>query len=285
MREFAAQTPLVQALFDNGAGAAGPGGIESTYQAGFATWPPAGTISTYYLGAGGSLDVGRPSSSGQATFTLDPSSRPRTSLPSGGNPWSANPGWDWAPVPAPDGIAFQTVPLTAPVTVAGPATLRLWVKADAPVEDYQATITEVRPQSSQEEYVTSGFLRSSNQVDSPFSTRLVTQPLYLGRLTQNMSPGRYSLVKIPIDPIVHTFRPGTELRVVISAPGGDRPAWTFATLDDGQQATVGLGGLAASALTLDVVPGVTATPALPACGALRGEPCRAYLAAGNQTGS
>ncbi len=283
--EFAAQTPLVQALFDNGAGAAGPGGIESTYQAGFATWPPAGTISTYYLGAGGSLDVGRPSSSGQATFTLDPSSRPRTSLPSGGNPWSANPGWDWAPVPAPDGIAFQTVPLTAPVTVAGPATLRLWVKADAPVEDYQATITEVRPQSSQEEYVTSGFLRSSNQVDSPFSTRLVTQPLYLGRLTQNMSPGRYSLVKIPIDPIVHTFRPGTELRVVISAPGGDRPAWTFATLDDGQQATVGLGGLAASALTLDVVPGVTATPALPACGALRGEPCRAYLAAGNQTGS
>ena len=38
----------------------------------------------------------------------------------------------------------------------------------------------------------------------------------------------YSLVKIPIDPIVHTFRPGTELRVVISAPGGDRPVWTFA---------------------------------------------------------
>jgi len=34
-------------------------------------------------------------------------------------------------------------------------------------------------------------------------------------------------VKIPIDPIVHTFRPGTELRVVISAPGGDRPAWEF----------------------------------------------------------
>ncbi len=92
-------------------------------------------------------------------------------------------------------------------------------------------------------------------------------------------------MKIPIDPIVHTFRPGTELRVVLSAPGGDRPVWEFATLDDGQTATVGLGGPAASALTVNVVSGVDATPTLPACGSLRGEPCRAYQAEGNQAGS
>ncbi len=42
-------------------------------------------------------------------------------------------------------------------------------------------------------------------------------------------------MKVPIDPIVHTFRPGTELRVVISAPGGDRPSWQFDTVDDGTQ--------------------------------------------------
>ncbi len=41
--EFATQTPLVRALFDNGAGAAGPGAIQSTYSADFASWPPAGT--------------------------------------------------------------------------------------------------------------------------------------------------------------------------------------------------------------------------------------------------
>lgn len=130
--------------------------------------------------------------------------------------------------------------------------------------------------------MTSGFLRSSYQADSPRSTRLVTQPLYLGSLAQRLSPDRYSLVKVPVDPIVHTFRPGTELRVVISAPGGDRPVWAFATLDDGQHATVGLGGIAASSLTFDVVSGVRATTTLPACGALRGEPCRAYVAEGNQ---
>ena len=77
--------------------------------------------------------------------------------------WGADPDWDWTPVPSADGIAFQTAPFTVPTTIAGPATLELWVKAAAPVEDFQATITEVRPQTGQEEYVTSGFLRSSDR--------------------------------------------------------------------------------------------------------------------------
>ncbi len=154
-------------------------------------------------------------------------------------------------------------------------------EAAAPVEDFQATITEVRPTDGQEEYVTSGFLRSSNQVDAPNSTALFTNPTYLGAEASNLSPDHYTLVKIPIDPIAHTFRPGTELRVVISAPGGDRPVWTFDTLDNGQQATVGLGGAAPSSLTFNVVPGVAATPTLPTCGTLRGEPCRAYVPEGN----
>ena len=97
-----------------------------------------------------------------------------------------------------------------------------------------------------------------------------------------LSPSSYSLVKIPIDPVVHTFRPGTELRVVISAPGGDRPIWEFDTLDNGQRATVAIGGRTGSTLTVNVVAGVRATPALPACNSLRGEPCRRYQAEGNQ---
>jgi uncharacterized protein len=280
--EFDAQTPLVRVLFDNGAGSAGPGEIESTYSANFSSWPPPGTVTRLFFGPDGSLASPRPPASSSTTFTLNPGVRPRTSLPAGGNPWAADPGWDWTPVPSPDGIAFQTAPFTTSTTIVGPATVDLWVKAPAPVEDFQATITEVRPQSGQEEYITSGFLRSSNQVDAPNSTPLYTDPTYLPADTRDLSSDRYSLVKIPVDPIVHTFRPGTELRVVLSAPGGDRPVWTFATLDDGQKATVGLGGLAASSLTVNVVGGVDATPALPVCGSLRGEPCRAYVAESNQ---
>jgi hypothetical protein len=283
-REFAAQTPKVRVLFDNGAGAAGPGAIESTYSHDFSSWPPTGSVETLYFDGDGRLQRSAPSEHQTASFTLDPAARPPTSLPPGGNPWAANPGWDWTTVPAQDGIGFETEPFTQPTTVVGPATLDLWVKAAAPVEDFQATITEVRPADAQEEYLTSGFLRSMNQVDRPDSTRLFTDPTYLATDAKNLSPHGFDLVKIPIDPVVHTFRPGTALRVVISAPGGDRPVWEFATLDNGQGATVGLGGVTASALVINTVNGVSATSTLPACGSLRGEPCRSYQAEGNQTG-
>ncbi len=280
--QFVAQTPLVRVLFDNGAGAAGPGAIQSTYSANFSSWPPVGRVKRLYFSFNGRFRTRPPATQRSTTFTLDPTARPATSLPPGGNAWAADPGWDWTPVPAADGIAFQTAPFRTATTIVGPATLDLWVRAAAPVEDFQATITEVRPSAGQEEYITSGFLRSSNQVDQPNSTALFTNPTYLGSDSLDLSPNTYSLVKIPIDPIAHTFRPGTELRVVVSAPGGDRPIWEFDTLDNGQSATVGFGGAAASALVVNAVSGVKATTTLPACNSLRGEPCRAYQPEGNQ---
>jgi uncharacterized protein len=282
-RDFAAQTPLVRALFDNGAGAAGPGAIQSTYSANFSSWPPVGTVHTYFLGRNGALQGTAPVPKKVTALTLDTGGRPPTSLPSSGNAWAADPPWDWTTVPAADGIAFQTAPFTSATTIAGPATLDLWVRSSAPVEDFQATITEVRPSAAEEEYVTSGFLRSSNQKDLPDSTTLFTDPTYLPGDAVNLSGKSFELVKIPIDPIVHTFRPGTALRVVVSAPGGDRPIWEFDTLDNGQRATVGLGGAVASSLAVNVVSGVDSTATLPACGSLRGEPCRPYQVEGNQT--
>jgi hypothetical protein len=242
-------------------------------------------VVSYDLNTGGSLTTSAPRSSGSASLVLDPAARPLTDLPAADNPWAADPPWDWTTVPAPDGIAFQTPPLHHAMTIVGPATVDLWVKSSAPVDDFQVTVTEARPTSSEEEYVTSGFLRSSNQVDLPNSTRLFTDPSYLATEARALSPRSYRLVKIPVDPIAHTFRPGTELRIVISAPGGDRPLWAFATVDHNQSATVGLGGVAASTLVVNEVAGVQSTATLPACGSLRGEPCRALQAEGNQTSS
>ncbi len=281
--EFAAATPRVEVLFDNGAGAAGPGDPQSTYEAGFAQWPPAGAITTHDFGAGGALTT-TASKSGTTTFTLEPAVRPATSLPPDGNAWSAAPDWDWTPVPARDAIAFQTAPFTAATTIVGPATVDLQVKSSAPVLDFQVTVTEVRPSAHQEEYVTSGFLRSSNRADRRDSTPLFTDPTYLASSAGMLTSSAYTLVKIPVDPIVHTFRSGTELRIVISAPGGDRPTWAFATLDHGQRATVHIGGSLASTLVVDTVHGVAATTSLPACGSLRGEPCRTYQPEENQAG-
>jgi hypothetical protein len=280
--EFASQTPRVEVLFDNGGGPVGAGDPQSTYSAGFAQWPPAGTVTTYFFGPSGTLGTSNSRVRGKARLTLDPTVRPATSLPASGNAWAANPGWDWTTVPAANGIAFQTAPFSSDTTIVGPATVKLWVKSSAPVEDFQVTVTEVRPSADQEEYVTSGFLRSSNQVDKFDSTPLFTDPTYLASDARTLSSRHYTLLKIPVDPIVHTFRAGTELRIVLSAPGGDRPTWAFATLDDGQTATVRFGRILASALVVNTVGGVTATSTLPTCGTLRGEPCRAYQAEGNQ---
>jgi predicted acyl esterase len=281
-KDFARETPRVTVLFDSGAGAVGAGDPQSTYSAGFTQWPPAGRILTYYFNAGGSLTANAPKAPKGTSLILDPAARPLTDLPAGDSPWAADPAWDWTTVPAADGVAFQTAPLHSSMTLVGPATVDLWVKSSTPVEDYQVTVTEARPAASVEEYITSGFLRSSNQVDLPDSTRLSTSPSYLGRQARTLTSRSYRLVKIPIDPIAHTFRPGTELRIVISAPGGDRPSWEFDTVDAGQSATVGLGGIAASALIVNTVSGVDSTPDLPTCGSLRGEPCRALQPEGNQ---
>ena len=77
--------------------------------------------------------------------------------------------------------------------------------------------------------MTSGFLRSSNRTLAPGSTELDPIPTYLAADRQNLPAGQFTLVRIPIDPIAHTFRAGTRLRIVISAPGGDRPSWSFQT--------------------------------------------------------
>jgi uncharacterized protein len=280
---FARQTPRVEVLFDSGAGSVGAGDPQSTYSEKFKSWPPPGKVQTYFFGALGTLSTKTPTTVTNASLVLDPSARPATDLPAGDNPWAADPPWDWTTVPAADGIAFQTSPFTRTTTFVGPATVDLWAEAGTPVEDYQVTVTEVQPSTSQEEYITSGFLRSSNQVDLPDSTSLFTDPSYLASQAGVLSPTSYTLVHIPVDPIAHTFRPGTELRIVISAPGGDRPLWQFDTVDSGQSATVGIGGVAASALVVNKVGSSHATSTLPACGSLRGEPCRPYQAEGNQS--
>jgi hypothetical protein len=280
--EFSVNTPRVRVLFDSGAGSVGAGDPQATYSAAFTAWPPTGNVREYFFGPNGTMHTGTPGRTGHATLTLDPSVRPPTNLPPGDNPWAAAPDWDWTTVPAANGVAFQTAPFSTGTTIVGPATAYLWVRSASPVVDLQVTVTEVRPSGADEEYVTSGFLRSSNQADLSTSTELVTYPTYLGQAARDLSPTSYRLVRVPIDAIGNTFRAGTELRIVISAPGGDRPEWTFDSIDNGQQATIGFGPATPSALAVDEVAGVRTTSSLPVCGTLRGEPCRAYQPEGNQ---
>ena len=163
---FAAQDPRVRVLFDNGGGALGPGALQPTYEAGFSAWPPAGTVVHYALGPNGTLQTGTPPASTTASFHPNPAVRPADDLPASANAWAAQPPYDWTTVPAANGIAFETPAFTSATTIVGPASLDLMLRSTAPVTDLQVTVTEVRPGATQEEYVTSGFLRSSDRTQS-----------------------------------------------------------------------------------------------------------------------
>jgi hypothetical protein len=281
---FAAQTPRVRVLFDNGGGDLGPGALQPTFEADYSSWPPVGSIIDYNLGQNGTLSTAAATTSSPAAFRPNPAVRPADDLAASANAWAAQPPYNWKPVPAANGIAFQTPAFTEPTTIVGTASLNLMLKSTAPVTDLQVTVTEVRPGEKQEEYITSGFLRSSDRTLSAASTPLDPVPTYLASDRQNLPKGRFSLVRIPVDPIAHSFRAGTRLRIVISAPGGDRPSWTFQTPATHNKVvdSVALGGTNGSTLVVNEVHGVVPTATMPACGALRGEPCRAYTALNNQ---
>jgi len=294
-KSYAAGDPRLRVLFDNGGGNLGPGALQPAYSAAYASWPPAGAVTRFNLGSGGTLGTGRAASTATASFRPDPSVRPADDLPTG-NAWAAQPPYDWTPVPAANGLGFETPVFTRTTTIVGPASLDLMLKSTAQVTDLQVTVTEVRPGCTdtvtcpevaqpKEEYVTSGFLRSSNRTLTAASTALDPVPTYLGSDKKNLPPGRFTLVRIPVDPIAHIFRAGTRLRIVISAPGGDRPSWTFETpaTHGSVTDTVALGATGGSSFVVDEVAGPTPSAPAPACGALRGEPCRAYTPMGNQT--
>ncbi len=274
--------PRVRVLLDNGGGTVGPGALQPVWQLEFPSWPPPKAVATtYHLGSGGTLTASTPAHATVA-FRPDPSARPPNDLPTG-NPWWALPPFDWVPVTGTDGLGFVSAPFTRDLTVVGPASLDLWIESSAADTDLQATVSEVRP-DGKELFIQTGVLRASDRaLDPTGSTATHPVPTYAAATASPLPAGRFTEVRIPILPFAYAFRAGSRIRVTVTAPGGDRPAWEFATYQTHGKVTdtIGLGGASASALVLSVLPGVTPPDPQPACPSLRGEPCRPYLPAAN----
>jgi predicted acyl esterase len=95
-------------------------------------------------------------------------------------------------------------------------------------------------------------------------------------------PNFVAPVRVELFPFAHPFRAGSRLRLAIDAPGGNRPVWQFDTIDKGETVTIAYDAQHPSKLVLPVVAGVDVPKAAPpACGSLRGEPCRPWVKAAN----
>ncbi len=144
------------------------------------------------------------------------------------------------------------------------------------------TLTEVRP-DGQETYLSSGWLRVSHRkLDRRRSSELLPVQTHLFDDAAPLEPGTAVDVRVPIHPTAAWIRAGSAIRVTVLAPGGDVPLWQFRTIEEGTDTvTVVREADKPSSLVLPVVPAGDAPTPRPACGTLRGQPCRPYVPASN----
>ena len=285
---FEADKP-VRVFFEQGGNAAfSPGTPEPNFVAEFDAWPvPEAQATTWQLGENGVLaPAGTITPAGSDSYIADPSALPATFYDGtdqgGGNGvWRADVEYGWQPLPDGTGLGYITAPLTDDTVVVGAGSVDLWVQADAADTDLEVTITEVRPDGT-EIYVQSGWLRASHRaLDESASTELHPVQTHTKDDAADLPPGEFVPVRIDLFPFAHPFRAGSSIRLTIDAPGNSRAIWVFETISDGETVTVAHDAEHPSALVLPVVDVPVSAPAPPACGSLRGQPCRTYVAALN----
>jgi hypothetical protein len=277
---FEAQPPI-RILFDNGAGGA-PLKPVPGFERSFRKFPvPKAAPRSWYLRANGKL--GRKSRGHADQFTWDASARPPTNFTGNtgsGDLWTDHPNYDWTQNPKGTALSYVSKPLPDDTTVLGNGELQLMVRSEARNVDLQATVTEVRP-DGKETFVQGGWLRTeARKIDRKASTLGDPHPTFRKRDAKTLPRGRWVRVRIPLYYQGHVYREGSRLRVIVSAPGGDQPTWAFGETATDPPGTpwvaVAHDPRHASRLVLPVVPKLGAPTGLPACPALRGEPCRDY---------
>ena len=289
LRMFNQQKP-VRILFDSGAGGSAPGQPKPAYEHSFSTLPiPRVRGRSWYLAPQGRLHS-RPTKRRNAnSFTWDADARPLTNFTGdtgSGGLWTATPDYHWSQNPPGSAVSYLTRPLRRGSTAIGAGFVNVWVRSSTPNVDLQATVTEVRP-DGKETFVQGGWVRGNERkLDSRKSTPL--EPV-LSLRQRDVSPlpsDRFVKVTIPLYFEGHAYRAGSRIRVIISAPNGDQPIWSFGETRPRGKAKVSIAysKRMPSRLTLPVVPRVGIPTGLPPCPGLRGEPCRDYAPFTNRGG-
>ncbi|HWJ80817.1 MAG TPA: CocE/NonD family hydrolase [Nocardioides sp.] len=287
--------PRVRVLFDNGAGR-GKGDPYPGYERSFSDFPVPGTTArSFYLRPHGEMGA-LPLSARADTYTSDPHAVPATDYTGGtggGGLWgnASQWSWNWQPYPGGNGVSYVSPALAQSATVVGSGAVEVWVKSSTPDVDLQATVSEIRP-DGKEVFVQNGWMRASERklsydpgnIFRQASTLLEPVPSFLASDVQPMPANKYVKVTIPLYYQGHAYRAGSRIRLTITAPNGTQPIWSFdETQPPTGTATVSIAhspGMP-SRLVLPVV-SATVPTALPACGSLRNEPCRDYVAVPNR---
>ncbi len=295
--------PQVRVLFDSGAGKSPlgtttPGDPYPGFEQSFAKFPIPGTKArTWYFGPEGKLSEQQPTGEGADSYTSNASATPLTDYSSktgSGGLWgnASQWEWNWQQPPAGTAVSYVSAPLASDTTAIGGGAVQLWVKSSTPDVDFQATVSEVRPDGN-ETFVQNGWIRGSERKLATTSSNMFKQtptplqpiPTFLASDEEPMPSSQYVPVTIPLYFEGHAYRKGSRIRVTISAPNGTQPVWSFAHTqpEEGTASeSIAFSPSMPSSVTLPIVPGVSVLTSLPACPSLRNEPCRPYQAFVNE---
>jgi uncharacterized protein len=273
---FEADLP-VEVLFEEGAGGAVPLAPMPLWSRSFRSWPvPEAVATSWYLGPDGTLGSDLSVAGRSTAYVADPGNVPEGYFDeaSGGNIWSVHAGFEWTAEPPGTAASFLTDPFTHDTIVMGSGSADLWIAADAPDTDVEVTLTEVRPDGT-EVLVQSGWLRASHRaLDEAASDVLHPVHTHLEAEAAALPAGEVVPIRVDLYPFAHPFRAGSRLRMTVDAPGGNRQIWLWDTISDGETVTIAHDAEHPSRLVLRTLTGIDIPDEYPACGSLRGQPCR-----------
>ncbi len=269
--------PPIHVLFENGAAE----GLEpltpgARFVETFDAWPvPDVELRRFFLGAGGELLADVEPDGGAVDYAAVPPDPQTFWEGNSSDLWRTDVAWNWTAPPAEEAAVFTSAPLDESLTMVGSGSVDLRIRVSADDTDIETTLIEVLPDGS-EVYVQSGWLRASQRaLDDATSTALRPVHTHTRSDARPLDPSAdFEQVRVELFPFAHVFRAGSQIRLTIDAPGGNRAVWEFETIADGELVTIGTGDPSPSLLKLPVVPGIEPPAEAPACGSLRGQPCR-----------
>ncbi len=259
------------------------------------TWPLTGlTNEKWYLQPDGALAASAPTvpdtaARASSSYTYDPTTK-RNSTYTGSteSAWAPHPDYTWDVLDEGNALSFVTPAYASKAAYAGQGSVDLWVRSSAADTDFEATLTEVRP-DGKEVFIQSGWLRGSHRtLDEARSTELVPFHWHQEADASPLPAGQFTPIRIELFPFAHVLRPGSKLRLNIEAPGGNQPFWAFDALPGPATNSIGHSAGMPSRVVLPRVPANQAPSvpaAYPACAldgvttravSYRNQPCRTY---------
>ena len=278
---YEAEEPI-EVVFENGAGQDEPGEPGGTFSIHVEGWPTTtADPRTWYFGESGTLTDDEPSGGdGADAFQHDPEAGGEDFFGDDGYELLA-PVWDidWTQFPEGSSVSYLTEPLPEDLVLGGPGEVTLWIGSEADDAYVQATLTEVTP-ADEEVLLQSAYLRVGHRaVDEEESQPLRVEHSFSADAYEPIPAGERVEARIALPTVAAPIRAGSRLRLTVSSPGRNHGTWLFETPQDDDPPTHSVGRSVAepSSITLSVLPGVRVPPERPACGSLRGQPCRPFV--------